>query len=244
MLWCCKIYNGLNANAKKKTLDILRINTIVWKGEKCKLFLYWQRGGEGDFWWWTSMFTKAMQNMAMKTVPCIGQFTPWYTVDNNEEAWKTNKQRSESRWFSFESLWSQTEWLSGKLIASGLITHFARLKVEQNLGATNGYAWADTVMIMMFHSVLGHNSSNKMMKPYSTVTFKLDMATDTFEVFTVYFWGEGHAFFIFSGQMVAERWFHGSVDLMNWKNIRNIIKSHKTHICFIRVYMEESSSYF
>lgn len=35
---------------------------------------------------------------------------------------------------------SQKEWLSGKLIASGLITHFAPLKVEQNLGATNGYA--------------------------------------------------------------------------------------------------------
>lgn len=48
---------------------------------------------------------------------------------------------------------SQTEWLRGKLIASGLITHFARLKVEQTLGATNGYAKANTVMIMMFHSV-------------------------------------------------------------------------------------------
>lgn len=64
------------------------------------------------------MITKAMQNMVMKTVPCIGQLTPWYTADNNEKAWKTNKQRSASRWFSFESLWvsdRMAEWKMNSL---------------------------------------------------------------------------------------------------------------------------------
>lgn len=50
-----------------------------------------------------------------------------------------------------------------KLVALGFITHFAWLKVEQTLGATNVCAQTDTILKMMV-LVHGHKLANQRMK--------------------------------------------------------------------------------